>query len=107
MLNDPNWDKGTKVEPDEVGQHLLRAAEYIDKHGWCQNMLFDAAGRVCLEGALMSTDQTYLERGLINALDRLRSVTGHHCGWPWNDKPERTKDEVVNTLRTAAYAPKY
>src|SRR5713226_1598447 len=105
MLNDPNWDKKVKPELDEISQHLLLAADYIEKHGWCQYSLQDQEGRTCLEGAILKTTpfNHASHTHLVNVLERLSLVTGIRTGWVWNDLPERTKDQVVNALREAAY----
>jgi hypothetical protein len=103
MLHDPNWDK-QKVDLDDVSQHLLRAADYIEKHGWCQHQLRDPKGRVCLFGAMFETD--------VN-IDKLLSMESFHrigkhlneTPHMWNDKIGRTKDEVVCKLREIAFSP--
>lgn len=75
---------------------LLRAADYIDEHGWCQHQAQDGESACLLE-----------------ALDRVgprqfpsayNSLWEHLGGSPseWNDRPWRTKKQVLATLRAAA-----
>jgi hypothetical protein len=97
MLQDPKWDEA-RAQPqlNDMGQCLLQAADYIEKHGWCQGSAVKPDGRVCIVGAL----------------DRIGANTEYICyklherigNVPiWNDKSYRTKDEVTGLLRKMAY----
>lgn len=92
----------TKYLVDEVGQVLLDAADYIEKHGWCQGNYCDPLGRVCALGALNIVScgiPNHTEGIAINAAIRLMwnlRIT------QWNDHPERTKEEVIAALRKVA-----
>lgn len=79
---------------------LLRAAEILERDGWCQGKVYDGDA-CCMVGAFM--------------LARIHSpVEGHPFpAWPlpdidgmvpgkWNDAPGRTKEEVVAKLRELA-----
>lgn len=101
MLQDPKWDE-VKVQPklDAVGEHLLRAADYIKEKGWCQGSLCDNNGRVCVEWALIQTndgkkafDKSYTK--VMNHL-KMRPAT-------WNDALATSGEEVVAKLREIAY----
>lgn len=83
-----------------VKDDLLKAADYIDEHGWCQGDSGDASGRVCLVGALEMTIND--RRRLKSAADALRHSIGCSRLSRWNDAPERTQAEVVAALRAAA-----
>lgn len=85
-----------------VSRALLDAADYIEKHGWCQHSLQDPNGRVCIFGAidLVTADPDVLG----NAVVRLSRQVSYYPITAWNDAPERTKQEVVDTLRAAAMA---
>ena len=43
------------VEPkvDVAGEILLRAADLIQREGWCKHRLQDTQGRLCLYGAII------------------------------------------------------
>ena len=87
-----------KPELDEASKVLLRAAEYIEEHGWCQHDLVEMSGRVCLMGAIYSVAKEDDARAaldmVVNAIGRFPSV--------WNDAPGRTQAEVVAKLREVA-----
>jgi hypothetical protein len=74
----------------------MRAAAYIEEHGWCQRAMEDASGRVCLIEAITSTGG-YLD-GVGAAIERLIGPDFIS----WNDAPGRTQTEVVKMLRAAA-----
>lgn len=108
MLYDKKWDKEVKV--DEVGEVLLKAADYIEKYGWCQSVAFSPDGRACLLGGIyagcggFSRDKVLpdVPPNYDNAVSRVAKFAPD-LGY-WNDQPCRTKDEVVAVLRKAAYA---
>jgi hypothetical protein len=99
MLYDERWDRKPAV--DECGQMLLRAADYIEEHGWCQSRVMDKEGRVCLLGAILYVGGTGLD-----FMPRVEKAAGIGQGGLiacWNNAPGRTKQEVVDVLRRAAY----
>ncbi len=96
MLYDKKWNQEAKV--DEVGERLLKAADYIEKHGWCQHILMDSKGRVCILGALGKV----CVGDMTKENNRLREFVGP-CVASWNNKPGRTVEEVTALLRNAAY----
>ena len=79
-----------------VAATLLRAADYIDEHGWCQHTGSREDGSVCIAIAftLVSTRPT-------DACIVFGGYVKDGCA-RWNDAPGRTKDEVLKTLRSAA-----
>lgn len=91
-----------KVPVDEVGEFLLRAADYLDKKGLCKHKPWDLEGRMCLIGAMRIANEAYsLDTILIKAWHRVKKLT--KIDPPvWNDMPERTKEEVVAIMREAA-----
>ncbi len=105
MLYDKKWDKEVKVV-DEVGQAMLNAADYIDKHGHCKHTPKNSQGEVCLMGALLHSSNLEFEiwRQTIGlpACLRLKKILGMEPA-NWNDMPERTAEEVTAMLRHAAY----
>lgn len=90
---------------------LLDAADYMEKHGHCKNVLEDKDGRVCLWGAINRvTCGTNDDLSRVDNLDRLKPVS-EYLGIPydlgvaiinWNNAKERTQEEVVAALRATA-----
>ncbi len=102
MLYDKKWDQEVKVV-DEVGQVMLKAADYLEEHGHCKHVLFNDKGAVCIRGAFMKVGSF---AQLNEAELRLKEF-----GIPWNEligvvdwnnAPERTGEEVIAVLRAAA-----
>ena len=98
-------EKATPEQPpaQTVSQTFLAAARYIEKHGWCQNVLESPDGRVCLFGALTKVTPYYLE-------DRHRAALrmSKHIGCSishWNDYVARSAGDVISLLREAAKVP--
>lgn len=88
---------------DADGEVLRRAADIIERRGWCQNDYQDGAA-VCILGALRlaitgNTDN-HSDR-VHNPAERLAKNLGQ-APWVWNDEPGRTKEEVIAALRSAA-----
>jgi hypothetical protein len=105
MLYDTKWDRPVV---DAVGQDLLNAAEYIERHGWCQSRAFDG-DRACMVGAIYAATGG-IGRGarlegpnmrFLCSLMRVALVAPNQAAW--NDDPVRTKQEVIDALRQAAY----
>lgn len=99
-----------KPELDEASKVLLRAADYIEEHGWCQNEMHTLDGSACLEGAiqyaisgrLMRFDEGLESANLFcDALTRI-DLAVDRPAFKWNDAPGRTKEEVVAKLREVA-----
>ena len=84
----------------EVADVLDDAADYIEKHGWCQGRHVAPDGRVCAVEALnrVSCDGP-LQR---NAQIALIDVTGASWIAAWNDREGRTQAEVLGAFRLAA-----
>jgi hypothetical protein len=97
--------------------NLLKAADYIEEHGWCQNRPVTNDGRVCMTGAMLMVlcGTPYLQAATSEAwmLQRegyqavLESLSVDPLVYPielaaWNDAEGRSKDEVVQALRYAA-----
>ena len=78
----------------QIGRDLIAAADYIRDHGWCQHMLWDYGGRVCIYGALIKVSE-YPERNL--------GLIGGGKVILWNNAPGRTKEEVINLLEDTAW----
>jgi hypothetical protein len=96
-----------ETEIDEAGKILLDAADYIERHGWCQNVYANEFGNVCVMGALLHFVQwpDYPEGRAKEIMPRLTKYLGVTRVDNWNDAPGRTKEEVVAALRGAARTP--
>ncbi len=98
-------EAGEVRELDSASTLLLKAADVIERQGWCQNYIGTYHGQVCLEGALNVAAGRDPKRDLVGvvgvAAHRIRRAVGK-CAYHWNDAPGRTKDEVVAKLRAVA-----
>lgn len=98
MLYDPS-----KAKPvDAAGWVLWNAADYIEKHGWCQNTIETAGGQVCAMGGIIAVGRSNLVDAQV-AINRMTAHIGRRIPF-WNDEPGRTKGQVVAALRAAALA---
>jgi hypothetical protein len=106
MLHDPRHDL------PEWQRILLRAHEIIEERGWCQKALQTPDGRVCLEAAISiaACGKAFLEsrwemseatlRAFAEMKRRVVFAPGQeHRLCVWNDRPERTKDDVLKLIR--------
>lgn len=82
------------TKPDS--EFLDCAAKYIEEHGWHQGSLSDAAGAVCLIGALSACGG-----GGSRQLYELLTGISHGLA-EWNDTPGRTPEEVIDLLAIAS-----
>ena len=82
---------------------LNRAAELIEERGWCQHSYHGSGGTLCAEGAIFEAISEF----------GLPRYSHHVSTWIdrpfapkslpfWNDRPERTREEVVAKLRELA-----
>ncbi len=104
MLFDPRW-KAKEVQDEAWRTMLHEAADALETNGWCQGSLGPLGGARCAYGSIVSllskdarwSDATHFRKA-VTSLEKF-------VGGPlpaWNDAPERTKDEVVSTMRLAA-----
>lgn len=102
MLKDPRWDetKTTTLEPWR--RLLLDAADYMETHGHCKANFWDAEGQVCLAGAILSVQKVGDVDNCYRAWRALQAATGAYDMILWNDAPERTAAEVIQTMREVA-----
>ncbi len=112
MLNDPNWDKKVEVEIgiDEISKHIVRAADWLEANDWIQKKLFGPNEEsACILGALVKVDPDHIvgsslgTKDAYTASERIRKHLKVGLIGLWNDTPERTKEQVINMLRTVAY----
>lgn len=106
---DESVQKHLQPMSDAVTRALLRAADEIERRGWCQHV-GTFQGAVCMEGGLLCAlgkdPSEFFPTGLgTDAFDRLcQSLKrdGFRAPHEWNDMPGRTKEEVVAKLRAVA-----
>lgn len=84
---------------------LLDAAQYIREHGWCQYTTETVDGRVCAMGAIYRAVSPPVSLYVSPAAGPVQ-ILGHYLGvefiGEWNDRPERTAEEVIAALEQAA-----
>lgn len=89
-----------------VAKALLDAADYIEQNGHCKHSYHEhvvgggnVPPRACAIGALrMFADNDVRDE----AETRIKKHIGSDYIYRWNDRPERTAEEVVSTMREAA-----
>ncbi len=107
MLWDPSKDKPVEVI-DEVGQLMLKTADYFETFEWCQEILV-SDGAVCLLGGLIKVGNGDIKNDHLMSQPKIvqvayRRITEHLDEEPvyWNDDKERQKSEVISMLREVA-----
>ncbi|WP_428957983.1 DUF6197 family protein [Streptomyces sp. cg35] len=86
-----------------VAEHLELTALVIEWWGWAQQTERDAKGARCIVGAQRALvalgygDAATMTAATIWLCDLVGGAYE-----PWNDHPDRTRDQVLNLLRTAA-----
>ena len=100
-------------------QHLLLAADYMQKHGHCKHEVENELGQVCLIGALHKTtlrrtmpelaklaEHKQVHQQVHQAINQFLSkkYPGYQVGSyiDWNNKPDTTGEQVIECLREAA-----
>ena len=103
----------------EHGKIYLDAANLLEKKGWCQNRSSNPKGQVCMGEALyratfgkpeLNSSEYYLSCGTPERekWDSVHTALSKFIGRDivnWNDTTGRTKTEVIEKLREAAYNP--
>ncbi len=105
MLYDPRKDL------DNTGKRLLAAADLLEEKGWCRLYLFNKE-KQCALGAIYRTcskPEGYDSSETHNIIMRLDSYLRKKIGLKfitisiWNDVKGRTKKQVIQAFREAAY----
>lgn len=101
---------------DVIGRILRNAATLIRTHGLAKDVRTDADGALCVHGAIAMAATRDRDPNGDNSLTcdaagrlgrYLRTtihkdlITGNGCA-PWNNRPERTADDVIAALEAAA-----
>ena len=97
---------------DELATRQLELAAARVEQGWCQGKMEDGEGGVCLIGGLHAVSASVrtckqVRTGLFVSAMHVRNMAVHQAidfnSMPhWNDRPERTKEDVVLALKQAA-----
>lgn len=106
MLYDPKW-KTKHRRPRARSEVYAAAAEIIQARGHSLGQLEDAEGRMCVWGAIsfvMDGNACSCSKRSHRMIDHLYEFTGGRHPISWNNKPGRTKRQVINMLRRAARA---
>ncbi len=103
MLLDPTW---TEPKVDAVGEVLLEAADLLETRGWCQGIMVNEKGQMCLVGSIKEALWKRDADCGINYDDltfRLKKYIGHDFIPSWNDEIGRTQAQAIEALRAAAW----
>lgn len=89
-----------------TAEHLRRAAQHLLDEGWIQGKGHVPGLGSCLLGAIEITAADCSVEQIDQAVDLVR-LELQLLGWPWavaawNDRPGRTRDEVVGLLQSLA-----
>ena len=78
-----------------------KAWQLIDQVGWCQGQSVKRKGTTIIGYCVMGAIREAYGEGVdgYDALDTVRAVIGGGGLAAWNDAPERTKEQVVATLK--------
>jgi hypothetical protein len=119
MLYDKKWD-----EVDEASQAILDAVNYLETHGWCQRSFFKGK-EACMLGALhmatlyKSREDEFVKLGMVSNVSSTYTEAGNRI-WRYliskgeltkdefvgvyNDMPDRTFEQIKETMLTVAYS---
>lgn len=100
---------GEDKKLDDASKVLLKAADMIERNGWCQGAAYldfvkGSKGPMCMYGAIWAANDDD-PTGKFEALKAAEGRVNEACGTfmaKWNDKSGRTKDEVLAKLRAVA-----
>lgn len=100
-----------RPELTQAQKDLLAAADYMDRHGHCQCSLTDDRGSVCFTGSLNAVF-TGNPKQSIDLKEKSRFVKAYNLmsnyvemrPVEFNDVSGRTKNEMVQAMREAAYS---
>jgi hypothetical protein len=102
-------EKTLNIQPvidSPVRNYLLGMIDVLERDGWCQHSLHDAMGRYCVLGAsyAVAYEGDVASKAAIRyeAIMRLTRAVGVLDIGYWNDRRERTKDQVIKALKVAA-----
>lgn len=102
MLYNPKWKRRTKRQ--RLADIYNKAADAINQHGHSIGLLRDSRGRMCVWGAIAFVMEGNAMKSSTRSHRALNPLTDflNYDVVAWNNKPKRTKRQVVNMLRRAA-----
>ena len=104
MLYDKKWVYTFQPTLKPWQRLLLDAADLLEKYGWCQGSYHNRQHQFCMVGAVWAAAKTeVLNTAVKEASNHLIEITGPDITG-WNDRPERTREEIIAALRKAADA---
>lgn len=101
----PFVENAPSLKPEnKTAQALNRAIMLIEQHGWFQGAHKGPDGSLCMGQAVVTaTDEMKIVGLFDHVIIKLHKQIGPVA--LWNDVPGRTKEEVINMLRTTADLP--
>lgn len=93
-----------QAKPSEV---VEKAIEILDDKGWCQNNFVNPDGKVCLEEALgranwIVSKNSVMPEDVYSGVRETTGISKYAFLSEWNDRPERTVEEVKDVLMRTA-----
>lgn len=98
------FETETKVELDEVGKVLLRAADNLRRFGWIQELWCNDNGMCARMAIRFGTNSPSVIEGAYKTLAKHLRLADPIDIIEWNDRDGRTAEEVISALQAAAYA---
>lgn len=89
---------------DETARILMKAADLLIEYGHCKNAISNSYGNMCVLGAILCAatgDPDNVTIAGAQAHMRLNEALRMSAIY-WNNRPERTKAEVIAKLREVA-----
>ena len=85
---------------------LRDAANLLDAKGWCQYVSVRDDGACCAVGSIWETetDNNLSYKTALWALEKVNPIIKRMGIAYWNDRPERTKEDVTRLFRGTARA---
>lgn len=99
-----------------VSQVLFKAAQIIERDGWCKHVAIDEEGRMCAGGAIAQVQNgnaiNWMGEAEITMAKFMRFIEGRTPEYPagsisrWNNEAERIAEEVIDMLVIASIEAK-
>lgn len=99
-----NRQAAAPIAVGPIGAILLNAANEIVKRGHCKHMMYGPEGQVCAVAAIVTTMHFIYDVKPSEVFDHVKKYLNIPDLPDWNNKPERTQEEVIAAFRGAAAA---
>lgn len=110
MLYDKRWDDKVKApavkELEPWQRTIYKMIDVLNERGWCQHLLENSEGQVCIYGALNTViggSPAYCGEG--QKWRKVSHAIHNHVGTDaafWNNMKGRTKGQIINMLKEVA-----